>query len=1054
MNKKQKKKYNYFYLYLFLTGILVLGTNGTKAQSIINEEQVKMATYPYSDPDPVPELGNIYPYFRFDGFTNTSVVRPWKIVVMENDYIKLWIMPEIGGKIWGAVEKSTGKEFVYYNHVVKFRDVAMRGPWTSGGIEINFGVMGHAPTCSGPVDYYIRTNEDGSASCFVGAIDLASRTRWSVEINLPKDKAYFTTRTVWDNSTMQEQSYYHWMNLGIKTAGNLEYVFPGNYIIGHDGGHSPWPVDREGRQLSFYEKNNFGSYKANHIFGELTNFYGVFWHKDNFGFGHYSPYNEKPGKKIWIWGLSGEGMIWEKLLTDKDGQYSELQSGRLFNQAAEESSMTPFKHRSFSPGSTDEFTEYWFPVKGTSGLKNALPAGAVNLEHEGGLYKIYFCPNERIDAKLEIRGKENKVIFSQAIQAVPMQTVNASFEYKGDPKTLDVFLDDKLLYCPDEEEFRIKRPVEPVPNLNRETAYGHYLKGKEFERQRLFVASGEEYQKSLNIEPYFGPSLTGMAALSYRKTDYKHSLEYALKSLSIDTYNAEGNMFYGLSSLALGDTVSSIDGFSIATASVSTRTAAYNALASVFLCKRDYAKALRYAEKSLAYNQKGSEALQLKILCLRRLGRQKEAEKELKNMEKTDPLNHFSRIERYLGVPSLKNREETTSKITNELASETYLEYALWYFQKGQNGDALKILDMYPDTQPVVLLWQAYLSHLNGKNSQAGILLQKALEQSPEKVFPFRRETLQALQWGRQLSDNWKLNYYEGLIDLHLGAREKGFELWKVCGDTPDFYPFYIARSRLWGKEKSRAEEDINRALEIGEKAWRPKLYASKFFKDKGDTPRAEELAQKGYMEYPENYYIGLHYAKILNQNKKYPACINLLQKLLILPNEGATQGREIWRDANIGQALELIKRKKYKAALKLTDMAKQWPENLGVGRPYAVDERLEDFIALQCYKKLKDLSSEKKMQQHIIDFKAENNLSSGINDFLSAWVLKDMGNKSRGDILIKNMVNNNPSSEAIRWCQAFYSGDKKGTEKTVQENAPVSGNTDFYFLKELFSKL
>lgn len=68
----------------------------------------------------------------------------------------------------GAVEKSTGKEFIYFNHVVKFPDVAMRGAWTSGGIEFNFGIFGHTPSCSSPVDYLTRENADGSTSCFVG----------------------------------------------------------------------------------------------------------------------------------------------------------------------------------------------------------------------------------------------------------------------------------------------------------------------------------------------------------------------------------------------------------------------------------------------------------------------------------------------------------------------------------------------------------------------------------------------------------------------------------------------------------------------------------------------------------------------------------------------------------------------------------------------------------------------------------------------------------------------------------------------------------------------
>lgn len=380
-------------------------------EASIIEKEVQLITYPYTDPDPVPQFGKIFPYFRYDGYAFIGAMRNWKVVELENSYIKLWVVPEIGGKIWGAIEKSTGKEFIYFNHAVKFRDVDSRGPWTSGGIEMNFGIIGHAPTCSSPVDYLIRKNDDGSVSCFVRAMDLPSGTRWSVEINLPQDKAYFTTRSVWNNPTELEQSYYHWMNVGIKAEGNLEYVFPGNYYLGHDGKPSFWPVDEQGRQLSFYEKNNFGSYKSYHVFGEATGFYGAYWHDDNFGFAHYSSYDAKPGKKVWIWGLSDEGMIWEKLLTDHDGQYTEIQSGRLFNQAEESSSITPFKNRGFAPRSTDEWTEYWFPVKDTHGLKNALPSGSVNLQQQGSTISLWYCPNEKADGKLEVRSG-NEVVFS------------------------------------------------------------------------------------------------------------------------------------------------------------------------------------------------------------------------------------------------------------------------------------------------------------------------------------------------------------------------------------------------------------------------------------------------------------------------------------------------------------------------------------------------------------------------------------------------------------------------------------------------------------------
>ena len=140
------------------------------------------------------------------------------------------VLPEIGGKIWTAIEKSTGKPFLYDNHVVKFRDIAMRGPWTSGGIEANYGIIGHTPNCATPVDYLTRQNPDGSASVVIGALDLLTRTPWRLEITLPADKAYFTTRSLWQNTSALEQPYYTWMNAGLKAAGNLAVRLPGHAL--------------------------------------------------------------------------------------------------------------------------------------------------------------------------------------------------------------------------------------------------------------------------------------------------------------------------------------------------------------------------------------------------------------------------------------------------------------------------------------------------------------------------------------------------------------------------------------------------------------------------------------------------------------------------------------------------------------------------------------------------------------------------------------------------------------------------------------------------------
>ena len=199
---------------LILIAFVLCAIQTVYSQNVsIKECETSMKTYPFGDPNPVATPSNLYyPYFRFDGFANKAVDKKWKMVYMENDYIKLSLCPEIGGKIWGAIDKTTGKEFIYDNSVVKLRDIAMRRARTSGGIEYNFGIIGHVPTSATPVDYLVKEKEDGSVSCYIFSYEWLTRTMWTVEVNLPKDKAYFSTHTTWHNQSSIDQPYYQWKN--------------------------------------------------------------------------------------------------------------------------------------------------------------------------------------------------------------------------------------------------------------------------------------------------------------------------------------------------------------------------------------------------------------------------------------------------------------------------------------------------------------------------------------------------------------------------------------------------------------------------------------------------------------------------------------------------------------------------------------------------------------------------------------------------------------------------------------------------------------------------
>ncbi|MDX1759785.1 MAG: DUF5107 domain-containing protein, partial [Arenibacter algicola] len=121
---------------------LCLGSMAQSPSATIKEEIMSLDTYDFSKPNPIPILtdnAKIFPYFKYEGYENIAKKKNWKVVTLENAFIKVFVLPEIGGKVWGAIEKSTGEEFLYKNEVIKFRNISMRGPWTSGGIEFNFG---------------------------------------------------------------------------------------------------------------------------------------------------------------------------------------------------------------------------------------------------------------------------------------------------------------------------------------------------------------------------------------------------------------------------------------------------------------------------------------------------------------------------------------------------------------------------------------------------------------------------------------------------------------------------------------------------------------------------------------------------------------------------------------------------------------------------------------------------------------------------------------------------------------------------------------------------
>jgi tetratricopeptide (TPR) repeat protein len=1020
-------------LWVFAALALVAQAAAGQGRATVREYRKVFRTYPFSDPNPIANPGRIYPYFRFEGYTDAPVDREWTVVELENDYLKVMVLPEIGGKIWSAVEKASGRSFIYDNHVVKFRDIAMRGPWTSGGIEPNYGIIGHTPNCATPVDYFISTTET-EASVTIGVLDLLTRTRWRMIISLPRDKAYFATRSYWYNQTPLEQPYYTWMNAGIKAAGNLELIYPGTNYIGHGGELFPWPIDaRNGKNLAFYEQNDFGPYKSYHVVGRYSDFFGAYWHDDDFGMGRYSTRDDKLGRKAWIWGLSRQGMIWERLLTDTDGQYVEVQSGRLFNQAAEGSTFTPFKHRGFEPYSTDTWVEYWFPVKGTRGFVKANDHGALNVVLPGtkrpGVGKgapdvvadaleLRFSPLVAVRDTLEVLDGD-RVVFSAPLALEPLETWSRTVDVRVPADRLRVRIGGWMDYRPAGDE--LSRPLESPKDFDWNSTQGLHLKGKEWMRQRDYVQAQASLEACLRQDPNYLPALADLAMVRYRAMDYAGAWGLARKGLSIDAYDPASNYSYGLASVRLGRTADALDGFEVAAQAPAFRPAAFIELAKLYLRSSNLAKACEYSQWALLWNPEIMDARQLRTLLSRLRGETTAASFAISSMPL--PEAHFDRFERYLVLRDDPSRRLFLDGIRNEMPHETFLELAAWYHDVGRLTEARQVLELAPPNDEV-LYWLAFVQDALG-DPAAAETLRRADAASPRLVFPFRSESAPVFEWAMRRTGNWRAKYYLALIFWSRNDTARARDLLEQCGRLPEFAPFYAARAKAFDAvAPDRALADLRLAAELDPREWRfGKLVAERLVTDRA-FDRALATAAQYAAAFPSNYMLGMLHAKTLLLNGRFREASDALARLNVLPYEGATEGRALYREAQLMVAAEEARAGRFDAAARRVAAAREWPENLGAGKPYPedVDERLEDWLHAQCLEQLGKAADARAVIDRLATLQQAK---GGVGQLVAALALRSTGRGADADRALAIWASAQADARVADWGRRVYAGER-----------------------------
>ncbi len=1012
--------------------VLFISLSTVQAQSVsIKDEVLMLDTYGFQDPDPVPILADnpkIFPYFKFYGYDQVSKKRPWKVVTLENDYIQVFVLPEVGGKIWGAIDKGTGEEFLYKNEVMKFRNIAMRGPWTSGGIEFNFGLIGHSPDTATPVDYITRENEDGSVSCIVGTMDLTARTNWGVEIRLEADKAYVETKAYWYNGTSVNQSYYNWMTAAAVVADDLEFIYPGDQYLEHNGTARPWPFDSEGRNTAFYKNNRYGSSKSKHVVGEFEDFFGGYYHDKKFGFGHWAPYEEMPGQKLWLWALSRYGGIWEDLLTDTDGQYMEFQAGRLFNQFSPAQVANPITQANFDPYVMDRWREIWFPFKEIGGMVDASEDGVLNVTQQGD--EMYVGVNALQDLNKTIQIIVNdKEVYSEQLSLKPMQIFSQKVAAKSSDKIEVKIQGSELHFINDAERNRIKRPFDSDAKARLSETEQLYTDGWEAMKYRDYAQAHELFSKLLEVDPYHQDGLVKLSELELRRTNFEKALGHANTVLRLDTYNADANYFAGLAYQALKDTINALESLGWAARDIKYRNAAFYKMAEIYLASKNYDRAKMYAEKALDFNRYSLHAQYVLTLVSRKEKKTDEFKRHIETILRIDPLNQFTLTEKAF----MASVDTIDLEIHNEFPEETLLELALLYYGYGMEDEALAILGKSKTTKNK--LWIAYLLR-NKDDAQSKSLLNELTLEPIDFVFPYRGETLAVLKWAVTQTDYWKLKYYLAQNYLAVGLKQQGKELLNSLKEKPDNDIFYRFRAEIMDENPyAQRLSDFKKALDLNSSNWRVWEENIQFYLQHKKYEEAYGLSKKAYRKFPGNYGIGLSHAKASVNTNRHAEVLKVLEKIQILPYEHAQESRYIYERAHMAVALEHYKKGRFAKTKEVLEKSKEWPENIGVGKPYDPDEREQDFLLALTLQKLGKSQESKSLLENIVSYTQSSEQKNTINHLYGLLAAKKLDNDSFASVkeYLKGLIgeNHGVGQSALKLAQDPNTGKNGNTIPT-----------------------
>jgi len=945
------------------------------------EDQITIPTYPEQAPDKNPMFfekrvyqgssGKVYPSPITDRVSDQKSEKAYKAVFLENEYVHLMMLPDIGGRIHIGQDKTNGYDFFYRQNVIKPALVGLLGPWISGGVEFNWP-QHHRPSTYMPVQHTIEHNEDGSATIWMSEHDPMTRMKGMVGICLHPGKSYIEAKVRIYNRTPFVQTFLWWANVGIRVHDRYQAFFPPDvtYVADHaKRALSSFPIARnfyygvdyrKGVDISWYK--NIPVPMSYMVTESDYDFFGGYDYQKKAGVVHFANRMVAPGKKLWTWGNAEFGYAWDRNLTDADGPYIELMAGVFTDNQPDFSWLHPYETRTWS--------QFWYPIQQIGPAKNANRFAAVNLEPFDGKLRVGVCVTEPFERAKLLVTAGGKTVLEEISDLMPGRPCLREINSHGEcsVRLLTSGGQEIIQYTPPKVRSTTSPLPEPAtePPLPKEIVSSDelYVTGLHLEQYRHATRYPEPYwEEALERDPLDSRCNTALGLLKLKRGQFREAETHfrrAIERLTRRNPNpADGDTYYylGLALQYQERLEEAFAAFYKATWNYAWQSAAYYHLAEIDCRRLKFERALQHLELSLKTNSDNLNARNLRTTILRTLGATAPSADGASESQHLDPLDVWSRYEHESCCAEPAARGEVPeSDVAQRVQTQLKLDLAFDYAAAGFWNEARDLLSPYVSlsgrVHPIALYLLGYCNDRLGNRSVAVANWADAAKASPNYCFPARIEEMIVLQ--AALAENpsdARAHYYLGNLFYDKKRYEEAIREWE---SSVRIDPSFAIPWRNLGIAYFNVRKDANAALVAYENAFKANPADARLLCEADQLRKRTGASSSQRLSTLESHShlvsqrddLTVEFITLLNQTGRPGQALEMLLARRFNPWEGGeslVSSQYVWAHILLGRSL--LESGNPQEALAHFSAAREYPQNLGEGKHLLTRETHLDYF-------------------------------------------------------------------------------------------------------------